>query len=45
LGGGIYIASGAAVSIDRSTVVTNNTDHLGLNGSMANIDGSYILAF
>ena len=48
-GGGIYIASGATVYIDTAavdsvdpTVVSNNTDHSGANGSTANIDGSYI---
>jgi hypothetical protein len=48
-GGGIYIASGATVYIDTSsvdaadpTVVTNNTDSSGLNGSTADIDGTYI---
>jgi hypothetical protein len=49
-GGGIYIVSGATVYIDTSsvdstdpTVVTNNTDSSGLNGSTANIDGLYTL--
>jgi hypothetical protein len=49
-GGGIYIASGATVYIDTArvdpvdpTVVSNNTDSSGMNGSTANIDGSYIL--
>ena len=44
-GGGIYIASGATVYIDSFTVANtiNNTDSSGLNGSTANIDGSYIL--
>jgi hypothetical protein len=49
-GGGIFIAPGATVYIDVSsvdsvdpTVVTNNTDSSGLNGSTANIDGSYIV--
>jgi hypothetical protein len=49
-GGGIYIATGATVFIDLAkvdavdpTVVTNNTDNSGLNGSTANIDGAYIL--
>jgi len=49
-GGGIYIASGATVYIDTAavdsvdpTVVSNNTDSSGTNGSTANIDGTYIL--
>jgi hypothetical protein len=49
LGGGLDIASGATVSIDTAdvdtvdpTVVTNNTDSSHMNGSTANIDGSYI---
>jgi hypothetical protein len=49
LGGGIFIVSGATVYIDTPnvdptdpTVVNNNTDLSGLNGSTANIDGSYI---
>ena len=50
MGGGVYIASGATVYIDTAavdtvdpTVVTNNTDgDSGLNGSTANIDGTYI---
>jgi hypothetical protein len=45
-GGGIYTIEsepGPAVSIDPSTVVTNNTDSSGTNGSTANIDGAYIL--
>jgi hypothetical protein len=44
-GGGIYVASGATIYIDVSsvdpvdrTVVTNNTDDSGTNGSTANID-------
>jgi hypothetical protein len=44
-GGGIYIAAGATVYIDTAavdpldpTVVTNNTDSSGTNGSTANID-------
>jgi hypothetical protein len=43
-GGGIYIASGAAVYLDSFTVANtiNNTDLSGLNGSTANIDGTYI---
>jgi hypothetical protein len=43
-GGGIYIASGATVYIDSFTVAhtINNTDSSGLNGSTANIDGTYI---
>jgi hypothetical protein len=49
-GGGVYIASGATVYIDTAavdtvdpTVVTNNTDGLsGLNGTTANIYGTYI---
>jgi hypothetical protein len=48
-GGGIYIASGATVYIDTAavdsvdpTVVSNNTDSSGTNGSTANIDGTYI---
>jgi hypothetical protein len=40
-GGGIDIVSGATVSIGSSTVVTNNTDSSGTNGSTANIDGMY----
>jgi hypothetical protein len=45
LGGGNLIASGATVYIDSFTVTntTNNTDNSALNGSTANIDGSYIL--
>ena len=41
-GGGIYIAAGT-VYIDPSTVTntTNNTDGTGLNGTTANIDGTY----
>jgi hypothetical protein len=44
-GGGIFIASGATVYIDSSTLANtiNNTDSSGLNGSTANIDGTYIL--
>jgi hypothetical protein len=44
-GGGIYIAAGANVSLDSFTVanIINNTDSSGLNGSTANIDGSYTL--
>jgi hypothetical protein len=44
-GGGIYIGSGATVYIDTFTVnnTINNTDSSGLNGSTANIDGTYIL--
>jgi hypothetical protein len=49
-GGGIYIAPAATVSIDLAkvdavdpTVVTNNTDDSGTNGSTANIDGMYIV--
>jgi hypothetical protein len=44
-GGGTFIASGTTVYIDSSTVANtiNNTDTSGLNGSTANIDGSYIL--
>jgi len=44
-GGGIYIASEATVYLDRFTVANtiNNTDSTGLNGSTANIDGTYIL--
>jgi hypothetical protein len=49
-GGGIYIASGATVYIDTAavdtvdpSVVSNNTDGSGTNGSTANIDGSYTL--
>ena len=49
-GGGIYIVSGATVYIDAAsvdnkdpTVVNNNSDSSGLNGTTANIDGSYIL--
>jgi hypothetical protein len=49
LGGGLYIASGATVYIDTAavdpvdpTVITNNTDQTGTNGSTANIDGTYI---
>ncbi len=44
-GGGIYIASGATVYLDSFTVAntTGNTDFSGLNGSTANIDGTYIL--
>ena len=49
-GGGIYIVSGATVYIDAAnvdnkdpTVVNNNTDSSGLNGSTANIDGLYTL--
>jgi hypothetical protein len=44
LGGGIYIIEsepGPTVSIGSSTVVSNNTDSSGTNGSTANIDGSY----
>jgi hypothetical protein len=44
-GGGIYIHSKATVYIDSFTVAhtINNTDSSGLNGSTANIDGTYIL--
>jgi hypothetical protein len=49
-GGGIFIAAGATVLIDLAavdpldpTVVTNNTDSSGTNGSTANINGTYIL--
>jgi hypothetical protein len=48
-GGGLWIASGgipgAAVYLDSFTVANtiNNTDSTGLNGSTANIDGTYIL--
>ena len=45
----MYIASGATVYIDTAavdsvdpTVITNNTDSSGTNGSTANIDGTYI---
>jgi predicted outer membrane repeat protein len=43
-GGGIYIKSGT-VYLDSFTVANtiNNTDESGLNGSTANIDGTYIL--
>lgn len=43
LGGGIFIQSGAAVSLDAVTVaqLINNMDNSGLNGTTANIDGSY----
>jgi hypothetical protein len=43
--GGIYIVSGASVYLDSFTVANtiNNADSSGLNGSTANIDGSYIL--
>jgi hypothetical protein len=48
-GGGLYLG-GATVYIDTPavdsadpTVVNNNTDSSGTNGSTANIDGSYIL--
>jgi hypothetical protein len=43
-GGGIYIASGATAYIDSFTVAhtINNTDSSHLNGSTANIDGTYI---
>jgi hypothetical protein len=43
LGGGIFIESGAAVSLDAVTVaqIINNTDNSGPNGPTANIDGSY----
>jgi hypothetical protein len=42
--GGIYIAGGT-VYIDAATIanITNNSDNSGLNGTTANIDGSYIL--
>jgi hypothetical protein len=45
VGGGIYIVSGATVYIDSVTVANtiNNTDGSGLNGSTANIDGTYTL--
>jgi hypothetical protein len=54
LGGGIFIAAGATVYIDVSsvdsvdpTVVTNNTDSSGTStisyASTANLDGTYIL--
>jgi hypothetical protein len=45
LGGGIYIAAGGTAYLDSFTVTNtiNNTDHSGLNGSTANIDGTYIL--
>ena len=41
---GIFIASGATVYLDSFTVANtiNNTDSTGLNGSTANIDGTYI---
>jgi hypothetical protein len=49
VGGGIYIASGGTVYIDTAavdtvdpTVVANNTDGSGLNGTTANINGTYI---
>jgi hypothetical protein len=44
-GGGIYIVSGATVYIDSFTVAhtINNTDISGLNGSTANIGGTYTL--
>jgi hypothetical protein len=44
-GGGIFIAAGAKVYIDSFTVANtiSNTDSSGLNGSTANIDGTYIL--
>jgi hypothetical protein len=49
VGGGIYIESGgksgATVYMDMFTVANtiNNTDNSGMNGSTANIDGTYIL--
>ena len=45
-GGGLYIATGASVTLDAFSVtyIVNNTDsNTGLNGSTANIDGSYAL--
>jgi len=44
-GGGIYIVSRGTVYLDSFTVANtiNNTDSSGLNGSTANIDGTYIL--
>jgi hypothetical protein len=44
-GGGLYIAPEATVYMDPFTVANtiNNRDSSGLNGSTANIDGSYIL--
>jgi len=44
-GGGLFIASAATVYLDSFTVANtiNNTDNTGLNGSTANIDGTYIL--
>ena len=45
-GGGIYIAGGCTVTLDPFTVANtiNNTDKSGLNGSTANIDGTYTLS-
>jgi hypothetical protein len=42
-GGGIYIVSGATVYLDPFTVAhtLNNSDSSGLNGSTANVDGTY----
>ncbi len=44
-GAGLFIHSGATVYLDSFTVANtiNNTDRTGLNGSSANIDGTYIL--
>jgi hypothetical protein len=49
-GGGIFIETAARVYIDSSavdskdpSVVNNNTDSSGRNGSTANIDGMYTL--
>ena len=43
--GGISIVSRATVYLDSFTVANtiNNTDSTGMNGSTANIDGTYIL--
>jgi hypothetical protein len=45
LGGGLYIASAAPVSLDAWSVTntTNNLDGSGLNGATANIDGVYAI--
>jgi hypothetical protein len=45
VGGGIYISTLGALDLDSFTLAhtVNNTDHSGLNGSTANIDGKYTL--
>jgi fibronectin-binding autotransporter adhesin len=45
-GGGIYIGGACAITLDPFTVANtiNNTDGSGLNGTTANIDGTYKLS-